>query len=394
MKTTNKRKWLELIWVNKLLERYFDGRATEKEQYTIAHWNPEIGKDIAQDTLEPNEDTERIWKNIVAELHLTPKAPDKKMFQFYHYAVAASVILFISMSILFFKHTDQVETTQPKTHIVNSKSIPAGTDKAILTLEDGTEVVLTDHTNYNTNQVQSNGKQLVYNNLLPQQHTGAIQEIKYNYLTVPRGGQYYVKLADETEVWLNSESQLKFPTSFIAGKTRQVELVYGEAYFDVSPSSKHGGAKFKVNNQNQSIEVLGTEFNIKAYRDESKIYTTLVEGQVAVDFKNNHKDLIPNQKLTLNVLNHNVTIDHVDVQSEISWRDGLFYFKGDSLKDIMKIISRWYDVDVQFENKNLEEITFKGVLAKHQNLTEILEIIKNLSIIKSYNLYDKTLILN
>ncbi|MBP1840610.1 FecR family protein [Formosa algae] len=394
MKTTNTRKWLELIWVIKLLERYFDGRATEKEQYTIEQWNPELNEDIIQDTLEPNEDTERIWKSIVTELHLTPKAPEKKTIQFYHYAAAASVLLLISLSILFFKHSDQVEHALPNTTIVNSKPVTAGTNKAVLTLEDGTEVVLTDQINYKTNQVQSNGEQLVYNTSDIDPNTQTISDVKFNFLTVPRGGQYYVKLADETEVWLNSESQLKFPTAFVAGQTRQVELVYGEAYFDVSPSSKHAGAKFKVYNQNQSVEVLGTAFNIKAYRDESKIYTTLVEGKVVVDSKDNHKDLVPNQKLTLNLLNNNVTIANVDVQSEISWRDGLFYFKGDSLKDIMKIISRWYDVDVQFENKNLEEITFKGVLGKHQDLTEILEIIKNLSIIKSYNLYDKTLILN
>ncbi|WP_159023693.1 FecR family protein [Formosa sp. L2A11] len=393
MKDTNKRKWLELIWVTKLLERYFNDRATEEERHLVNSWTPEEIGAATSENLEPDADTERLWESIVTELNLNTHTLKKKKFQPNIYAVAASVVLFISVSVMLLKHTTTPEFIQPIEKIVDSKSILAGTNKAILTLEDGTEVVLTDQTNYKTNQVESNGEKIIYNTASSHHDTASIPEIKYNYLTVPRGGQYFVKLADGSEVWLNSESQLKFPTAFIEGKTRQVELVYGEAYFDVSSSKKHAGAKFKVYNKNQSVEVLGTEFNIKAYRDESKIYTTLVEGKVVVDSKNNQKDLIPNQKLTLDLLNNNVTVHTVDVQSEISWRDGVFSFKGDALKDIMKVISRWYDIDVQFENKDLENIKFKGVLGKQQNLTQILETIKTLSIIKSYNLYDKTLIL-
>ncbi|MFB9053910.1 FecR family protein [Formosa undariae] len=392
MKNTNKRKWLELIWVTKLLQRYFNDSATEKEKEVVDSWTLEDMGVTLTESCETDETTERLWQNIVTELNLKTQASKKKIIQLNYYAVAASIVLLISVTFMLTQQKDSSEIYEPLEIIVDSKSIPAGTDKAVLTLEDGTEVVLTDNTNYKTNCLESNGEKIVYNTS-PINDTIASSEIKYNVLTVPRGGQYFVKLADGSQVWLNSESQLKFPTAFIEGETREVELVYGEAYFDISPSSKHAGAKFKVNNQNQSVQVIGTEFNIKAYKDESKIYTTLVEGKVVVDSKDHRKDLTPNQKLTLDVLNNNITINNVDVQSEISWRDGIFSFKGDALKDIMKIISRWYDVDVQFENKNLEDIKFKGVLVKNQNLTQILETIKNLSIIKSYHLHDKTLIL-
>ena len=100
-------------------------------------------------------------------------------------------------------------------------------------------------------------------------------------------------MSDGTQVWLNSESQLKYPVNFIKGQTRQVELVYGEAYFDVSPSVEHNGAKFKVFNQSQEVEVLGTEFNVKAYKDETNIYTTLVEGRVVIDNGALKQSLLP-----------------------------------------------------------------------------------------------------
>ena len=162
------------------------------------------------------------------------------------------------------------------TPILNKEDIiTTGSDKAVLTLEDGSNIELEKGKAFKTNVVNSNGEKLVYNKTNQ-------TKITYNYLTIPRGGQYFVKLSDGTEVWLNSESQLKFPVAFIKGQTREVTLVYGEAYFAVSPSTNHNGATFKVMNQGQEVEVLGTEFNIKAYKDEINIYTTLVEGKVTV----------------------------------------------------------------------------------------------------------------
>ena len=148
-------------------------------------------------------------------------------------------------------------------------------------------------------------------------------------------------LSDGTKVWLNSESQLKYPVAFNDGETRQVELVYGEAYFDVSPSTAHKGARFKVFNQSQEVEVLGTEFNIKAYKDETNIYTTLVEGKVAISAAGKNQILKPNQQSNLNLETGSIEITTVDVYNETTWIDGIFSFENKPLKEILKVLSRW-----------------------------------------------------
>jgi ferric-dicitrate binding protein FerR (iron transport regulator) len=290
------------------------------------------------------------------------------------------------VSITFLIKKDKVQEDVPV--ITNNNTIKIGTDKATLTLEDGTIVSLEKGQQYNSDNLESNGEELVYKVQNTLKH-----EISYNYLTIPRGGQYHIILSDGTEVWLNSESQIKYPVAFPKGKTRQVELVYGEAYFDVSPSTNHNGTKFKVLTESQEIEVLGTEFNIKAYKDESYIYTTLAEGIVTVDNASRTQILKPSEQAILNKDNKNLTISKVDVNSETAWKKGLFSFKDKSLMDIMKVLSRWYDVDIYFEDESLKDVHFKGVLSKDKNIEEILILIKNTNYINAYEINNSTIII-
>lgn len=326
-------------------------------------------------------------KKIIA-LRIKQKRSKTKDYGFIKYA-AAIIIGFVCVSY-FYKDqwfNNQTETT-PST--VNTKtSIEPGTDKATLTLEDGSVVALEKGETLQTQNASSNGEQIVYT---PKEGKQKPKDVVYNYLTIPRGGQYHVVLSDGTEVWLNSESQLKYPVEFIEGTPREVELVYGEAYFDVSHSSKHKGSQFEVINRRQSIEVLGTEFNIKAYHDETNIYTTLVEGSIALNYKNRKQTLKPDQQSSINTKSDSFNIYPIDVNAEISWRYGLFTFKGKPLKNIMRVISRWYDVDVIFVDKNLETTKFNGVLGKNQNIEEILAIMKTNTISK-YTIKGKTIIL-
>ncbi|WP_066219612.1 FecR family protein [Formosa haliotis] len=212
-------------------------------------------------------------------------------------------------------------------------------------------------------------------------------------MTIPRGGQYHLVLSDNTEVWLNSESQLKYPVNFIEGKVREVELVYGEAYFEVSPSVKNGGAKFKVRVKLQVIEVFGTEFNVKSYKDESKTYTTLVHGKVAINLDTKSYPLLPNYQAVLSNEDNLINFERVDVYSETSWKDGVFSFRNKSLMEVMKVLSRWYDIDVIFENQDLKRKKFKGVLGKNQNIEEILLILKSSGSLKSYEINEEVIIL-
>lgn len=328
-------------------------------------------------------DVDFSYKKVLNQIKKREKPVKNLNSNWIKYAVAASIIILISLGILF-KEEEGALIAVP----VNTNSIESGTNKATLTLEDGSEIVLEEGKTYKTENVNSTGDKIVYNNL-----ESKTTQMAYNYLTIPRGGEFFIKLSDGTQVWLNSESQLKYPVDFIEGQTRQVELIYGEAYFEVSPSTNHKGSKFKVFNKAQEVEVLGTKFNIKANNDDVHIYTTLVEGKVAVNTTTTKQILKPNEQSKLNVERNNIEIIDVDVKIETAWIKGDFIFQNTSLKEIMKVLSRWYDVDVEFENKSLEEMRFVGELSKYQNLEDILLLIKNSNNINDYEIDNKKVIL-
>lgn len=322
------------------------------------------------------------WKKVKTKVN----SPIK--LSFWYYSAAASIIILMTVGYFITNQTNSGPQKVLPVAVIND-TIHAGTDKATLELEDGSVVTLEKGKPFNNNNLNSNGEKIVINqNEVPK------KEMVYNYLTIPRGGQFFIQLSDNTKVWLNSESQLKFPVAFIEGETRKVELIYGEAYFEVSSSKNHNGSKFKVLNKNQEIEVFGTEFNVKAYNDENFIYTTLVEGKVAVSNGISKQNLIPNEQSILNIKDKDFKIVSVNVDSEISWKRGIFMFRDKPLIDVMKVISRWYDVDIIIENKKLEDINFKGVLGKDQNLEELLFSIKNSSVINNYEIHDRKIILN
>ncbi|MEN9907802.1 MAG: hypothetical protein RLZZ540_943 [Bacteroidota bacterium] len=327
-------------------------------------------------------DSHTIKSKLLEAFAREQKAKKLKKLRKVIYYSAAAVVLGIVTTTYFYR-TSLVNNPIAAPAIVVNNAIQVGKDKAILTLEDGSVVTLEKDKVYEKDNVVSNGKELVYNN------NKAKSGLAYNYLTIPRGGQFHVKLADGTEVWLNSDSKLKFPVAFVEGKPREVELVYGEAFFDVSPSTEHKGAKFKVLNKDQEVEVLGTEFNIKAYKDEDKIYTTLVEGKVTVSCFNSKKCMTPNQQSIINLKNGNITINPIDAYNEILWTKGIFSFKGKTLKEIMNVMSRWYDVQVVFQNPELEKVKFNGVLSKNDNIKEILTIIKKTNFINEYEIKDQ-----
>lgn len=141
----------------------------------------------------------------------------------------------------------------------------------------------------------------------------------------------------------------------------------------------------------QNVEVIGTEFNIKAYRDENAIYTTLVKGKVAIDNTKAKETLKPSEQSVIRKNNTDILIAKVDVYNEVSWRKGLFVFKGMPLKEIAKVLSRWYDTDIVFASPELGNVKFNGVLSKNQKLEEILTTIRNSNFINAYEIKDKTI---
>ncbi|WP_163410262.1 FecR family protein [Flavobacterium ajazii] len=328
-------------------------------------------------------DKEEAWRSIVNRTSQQNPVPvyESGRRSWYKYAAAASLVLLFSVSYFLVTKNN---TSVKKNEVVNT-IIEIGKDKATLTLEDGSVVDLEKDSIYKNSNASSNGKRIVYNS--GNQFTAS------NILTVPTGGQFNVELADGTRVWLNSESKLKFPVAFKDGETRQVELIYGEAYFQVSHSTAHKGSHFKVLSRGQNVEVLGTEFNLKAYNDEESVYTTLVNGKVSLSNKNiTGKILQPGQQsVTDSEGNTAFYIRQVDVFNEVSWKEGVFSFNEMKLKDIMKVLSRWYDVKVVFKKTENENVLINGILDKDQKIEEILTIISNTNKIP-YEINQKTII--
>ena len=340
---------------------------------------------IANESEERAQFINKLNKQKVLESIKGGKRPEPKIKvkpMYWYYAAAASIVILLGVTF-FFNKDNQIQMDQQP--VIVDNHIEIGTDKATLILEDGSKVALEKGTTYQTSSANSNGEEIVYS-----KKAEAIKKMMYNTLAIPRGGQFHIQLSDGTKVWLNSESQLKYPVAFVKGQARQVELVYGEAYFDVSPSTEHNGAKFRVYHNQQEVEVLGTEFNIKAYKSETNIYTTLVEGSVAIHTNNENKNLIPGQRSNLNINQNTISVTTVDPYYEVSWKEGVFSFQGKRLEDLMKALARWYDMDVVFENEAHKDIKFKGTLRKHQSIEEVMSIIKSTSI-NNYAINNKTI---
>ncbi|GAL70004.1 putative anti-sigma factor [Jejuia pallidilutea] len=369
-KSINKKEWDELnLWYeksehNKLLHDYI------QINYLVDEFMKEFN-------------TERTKNNLLLKIKKDKRLSLRLNLMKY----AAVVILFISTAYFFIGRHAQ-NNPQEVTPIIVDTNIKHGTDKAVLTLEDGSEVELAKGEEFKTKDVNSNGEAIIYDS-----NNKNKTKLAYNYLTIPRGGQFRVLLSDGTQVWLNSETQLKYPKNFIKGQTREVELIYGEAYFDISPSSNHNGDMFKVVNASQHIEVLGTEFNIKAYKDEDVVYTTLVEGKVTVNSEKKYQILKPSEQSILDIKTNNIDVKLVDAYNEISWKEGIFTFEKMPLIDIVKVLSRWYDIDFVFESEAIKENKFNGSLKRNLKIEEILDAIKNFNKIKDYKIYDRTIII-
>ena len=363
--------------IKKLIAKYFDLQLSEDEARVLVDWINEGNRDVFNDyvlinytvdeieALRQGPDTET-WNSILSKI----EAPKGKVVKFrpWRYVAVAGIFAFMAVILLTF---NQLNTTDTLNADVIKSTIMPGTDKAVLTLESGEQVVLEKGKEYDLSGRKSDGESLVYSDTKNVNST-----VQYNYLTIPRGGEFFVRLSDGTKVWLNSDSKLKYPLSFAKGETRVVELLYGEAYFDVSPSEHHDGAPFRVKNQIQQIEVLGTEFNVRAYQNEESSYTTLVEGSVAIGNDIVNKVLKPGQQSKIGKRSELIEVYKVDVAQAIAWKNGYFMFKKESLDSMLKTLSRWYDLEITYENDERKNEVFSGFLKRSDNIVELLDNIQ------------------
>lgn len=245
-----------------------------------------------------------------------------------------------------------------------------GSNKAVLTLADGKDVALDD----DSKQVIQQGNTVVQQKGGLLQYTGSenIAAVSYNTLSVPRGGQFQLVLPDGTKVWLNAASRLKYPTAFTAGR-RVVEL-QGEAYFEVAPQA---GRPFSVNvNNNEVVEVLGTDFNIMSYTNENQSVTTLVRGAVRVVSGGSQQMLRPGQQALVDKHTGEMKTAKADVDRALAWKAGFFELDNTDLPTLIRQLSRWYDVDIIDLSKGKTEGTFGGRISRKVNLRDVLHVLE------------------
>jgi transmembrane sensor len=351
-----------------LLIKYKAGNCTASEKDLVEKWLFQYQSDeldLSDERIE--EIGQEMWHNL-------PKPPFKIIRNklWLRLTAAAVVLMFLSVSLYFLVNSN----AHGHQAAVFTKDVVPGGNKAILTLANGKKITLTGAKN---GQLANDGDasisktaegEIVYTGLDSASHTAGLA---YNSMTVPRSGQYHLILSDGTQVWLNAASSIKYPTAFTASE-RKVEIT-GEAYFEVA----HNAAKpFKVVANGQTVEVLGTHFNVNAYANEPVIRTTLLEGSVKVSSAGKMAILVPGQQAQViaGSANENISIhNHIDVDEAIAWKNGLFQFKNASIESIMRQTARWYNVEIIYDGDKTSLKTFTGSISRNSKLSQLLEIL-------------------
>jgi transmembrane sensor len=357
---------------NALYEKYLSGNCTSKEREAIENYQDSIDLDRHHWIKDQMGEQELVKETIHSELlNSIARQKHRQMIRTW-YAVAAVILLILS-SGLYFNNLKKKTTVIAKTESPHFKNdVLPGDNRAILTLDDGSQINLDDAQNgvlaseNNTDIRKTGSGQLEYS-----AGNKLIETVKYNTLSTPMGGQYQLSLPDGSRVWLNSGSSIRFPTAFI-GKERIIELK-GEAFFDIRGNKK---MPFIVKtNMSMDIRVLGTQFNVMAYDDEKSINTTLLEGSVQLLKESGTAFLEPGQAAILNKGTGKIKVETADVDEAVAWKDGYFMFSNENIESIMRKVSRWYNVEVDYQG-NLSNKDFVGTISRDKNISEILKMLE------------------
>ncbi len=354
----------------KLFEKYKAGKSTPEETMLLQKWFHHLGEDEPSGLSET--DLLEAKKAFQKHTYTFLGKPVHKLLQ--RLGAAAAIVLVTSYGIYLY-HQAGLEVPQ---HVENEKAdIEPGGNRATLTLADGRKInlnearkgELADQSGIKVTKTADG--QIVYT--LTNSDTESTN-LSYNTIETPYGGQYQVNLPDGSRVWLNSASSLKYPVRFNS-RERKVEIT-GEAYFEIA---KNPEIPFRVKNANQTIEVLGTHFNVMSYTNEGTINTTLIEGSVRILSSKGNKTLTPGQQARNG--NNGIDVVEVDTEEVVAWKNGYFIFKSEDVQSIMRQIARWYDVDIEIQG-DISEKTFGGRISRSRNVSEVLEVLESTGSLK------------
>lgn len=298
-------------------------------------------------------------------------------------AAALFVLAGLSAAALYLTRSDQQQVGKKTAN--TAVNIGPGGNKAMLTLSDGSTIPLEQATDGiiaqqgSTRVVKLASGQLAY-----QLQPGADTTVRWNTISTPRGGEYQVTLPDGTKAWLNAASAITFPVAFTK-YDRQV-MITGEVYLEVAPSASQ---PFTVTANDIAVKVLGTSFNVCAYKDEAYTKITLITGSVKIKVRNREWQMKPGQQAAVNTNDTIVRINtNTDIEQTLAWKNGLFNFNGADLHTVMRQLERWYSIQVRYEGP-VSDIIFKGEMYKNVNLSDVLEMLKAMDV--KFQLKDSTL---
>ena len=358
----------EIIW------KKINHTLTEKEETFLSQWlneSPEHPRYLENAInyytkgsafSENKEETEKVWKTFINKELKGKHNNSTRIIS----VAAAAITIFLVSTFLF----STIKIKFSPIVVNKAEIIKPGTNQATLILDNGSVYDLAASKNLilmdGSAEIKSEGTKLQYTEKAVKN-----KEVKYNTLNIPRGGEFFLELSDGTKVWLNSETVLRYPVSF-TGKERKVELI-GEAFFQVARNEK---VPFLVESGEQTLKVLGTEFNISCYKENTNIYTTLVSGSIEVSIKNNQETkqlLTPNEQSSVRKTEGKIYKQTVDPYLYVAWKEGRFVFEDQKLDEIMQTLSKWYNVEVVFERDDMRNIRFTGNLPRYSDFNEVLK---------------------
>lgn len=352
---------------DKLLVRYLDQTASPKERALIENW---YLHESEQRKLTDADDFDHLAAELWAGTRKRAGLDDqpKSGILWSRIVAAASVLVILSLLALFLS-----QYQKNKSHDANDQMLvkTSGTRYPVLILENGKKITLDSAARGLPASKESGGMILSNTGVLAYEKTLRQEKGVYHSLLVPSGaGLQRLVLPDGTRVWMNAASSLRYPVAFAAHQ-RTVELS-GEAYFEVAHQAER---PFRVISKKQTVEVLGTHFNVNAYDDEPEVQTTLLEGRVKVVASADHavRYLSPGEQSALQGKTFSVT--KVEAAEVLSWKDGELLFEDDRIQQIMRVLARWYDVDVEYRG-TIPEDQFGGTISRKASLSENLNILQ------------------
>ncbi|PRD57100.1 FecR family protein [Sphingobacterium gobiense] len=362
-----------------LINKWLQGSISEAEKVELSQWYnsfPDATKEIP-DTYAQDEThlRNRILDKVNKSINVIEKPKSVRPFFTRARWVAASVIFLMLAAISYYT----VTKSGLQDEVIGLYDIQPTGNRAKLTLSDG-EVINLDE--QQSALVVDGGVKYIDGKSVFAQQMHDNEKISYAVLSTPKGGQYRLMLADGTEVWLNASSSIRFPSRFNTN-TREVELLSGEAYFSVKKKVDGRGNRvpFFVKSDQQTIEVLGTQFNINMYHVHYGAVTTVAEGSVAVRAsKKSQQSREAKVVLTAgkqSIMDRTGTIkeQQVDIEQYTAWKEGMFFFNDANIYTVMEEFGRWYDIDITYEISRSDDL-FSGYIPKNVSLGEALGLLK------------------